>query len=287
MTNAVTGIMQSWPAARAWRKWAPVVAGMFFQDGMVYKANTLVWIMTDVVTAVTMPLIWLASYNGRAMIHGYTPTQMVVYYLTVLALTGLIESHVMWDMATDVKQGKFNNYLIRPYPMLEYMFTANLGWRLMRTLLSLPLLVLVALAFHHYLPHSSSVAQYHWGPAFWLAVVLGHMISFLLSYGLGLLSLWLYESRSIYELYYLLMLIFSGQIAPLTLLPPFLLNVIAWLPFPYVISFPVQIFLGRVSLTGAMARLRRANVLDRCRRGVPPRSYFWRGGVRRFTAFGI
>jgi ABC-2 type transport system permease protein len=269
--------------ARGWHKWRVVMA-MFFQDGLVYKANTLIWIMTDVVTAVTMPLIWLASYNGRSSLHGYTPSEMVVYYLVVLSLTGFIESHVMWDMANDVKQGKFNNYLIRPYPMLAYMYASNLGWRVMRTLLGLPLFVIVALAFRHYLK-SPGPWHYDIGPLFWLSVALGHGVSFFCAYTLGLLSLWLYEARSVYNLYYLPMLIFSGQIAPLALLPHILVRGVQWLPFPYTIAFPADIFLGHVSgpqlWAGLAAQAAWIGIGALCA------SALWRGGVRRYTAFGI
>jgi ABC-2 type transport system permease protein len=268
---------------RGWRTWRVVMA-MFFQDGLVYKANTLIWILTDVVTAVIMPLIWLASYNGRSHIQGFAPSEMVAYYLVVLALTGFVESHVMWDMANDVKQGKFNNYLIRPYSMLAYMYAANLGWRVMRTLLGLPLFSIVAIAFRHYLK-GVGPWQYDIGPVFWLSVVLGHLVSFFCAYALGLLSLWLYEARSVYNLYYLPMLIFSGQIAPLALLPHDMVRAVQWLPFPYTISFPAQIFLGRVSgaelWTGLLAQAAWIGIGACCATAL------WRGGVRRYTAFGI
>ncbi len=246
--------------ARSWRKWRTVLA-MFFQDGMVYKANAVIWILTDVVTAVTMPLIWLASYNGRGAIHGFAPSEMVTYYLVMLALTSFIESHILWDMASDVKQGKFNIYLIRPYSFLSYMYAANLGWRVMRTLLSIPLFALVFLAFRRYLPDAPG--HYHWGAAFWLAVALGHGVSFAITYALGLLSLWFYEVRSLYNFYYLPLLIFSGQLAPLALFPVGLQHVVRWLPFPYTLAFPVQVFLGKVNSAGSAVRPRRPVRLDR------------------------
>jgi ABC-2 type transport system permease protein len=267
----------------AWRKWRTVL-GLFFQDGLVYKANAFIWILTDLVTAVVMSLIWLASYNGRTQIHGFAPGDMVVYYLLVLALTGFIESHIMWDMSNDVKQGKFNVYLLRPYSFLAYMYAANLGWRLMRTLLSIPLFALVALAFRHYLPVWGS-GHYHVGPLFWLAVLLGHGVSFTLTYAMGLLSLWLYEARAAYNFYYLPLLICSGQIAPLVLLPLGLQRIIQWLPFPYTLAFPAGLFLGKVSgdevYRGLAAQVLWLGLSLLIAFGL------WHGGLRRYTAFGV
>lgn len=267
----------------AWRKWRALV-GMFVQDGLAYKANLVIWIMTDVVTAVTMPLIWLASYNGRAQIHGFAPSQMVTYYLVMLSLTGLIESHIMWDMAADVKSGKFNIYLIRPLSYLMYMYASNLGWRIMRTLLAVPIFALVAFAFRHYLPDLGA-GHYHMGPVFWLSVVLGHWVSFAITYAFGLLALWLYETRSLFNFYYLPLIIFSGQLAPLALLPRGLQDFVRWTPFPYTLAFPTSVFLGKAE--GVQIEIGLAGQVVWIVLGLLLAAWLWRGGLRRFTAFGI
>ncbi len=267
----------------AWRKWRALV-GMFVQDGLAYKANLIIWILTDAVTATVMPLIWLASYNGRGQIQGFSPSDMVLYYLVLLGLTGFIQSHVMWDMAGDVKSGKFNSYLIRPLSFMTYMLASNLGWRVMRTLLTVPLLALVAFGFRHYLPDLGA-GHYHIGPVFWLAVVLGHLVSFTLSYALGLLALWLYEVRSLFNFYYLPLVILSGQLAPLALLPSALTRFALWTPFPYTLAFPTDIFLGRLSLERIEMGLAAQAVWILI--SLFTASALWRGGVRRFAAFGI
>jgi len=265
----------------AWRTWW-VVLKMFFQDALAYRATAVIWIMTDVVTAVTMPLVWLASYNGRSSIHGFDPSQMVTYYLVLFALTGFIESHVMWDIGNDIKQGKFNIYLVRPFSYMAYVYASNLGWRAMRSLLAIPLFCALVLAFHRYI---GGISNIHFSAVFVLSVILGHFVSFCTAYMLGLLSLWLYEARSLFNFYYLPLLIFSGQIAPVALLPHRLQSAIVWTPWPYTLSFPTNILLGRVSqhdiLTGLAFQvgwIAISCIIARC---------LFRGGVKRFTAFGI
>jgi ABC-2 type transport system permease protein len=267
--------------ARGFRIWW-VVLNTFVQDSLVYRANAVIWMLTDVVTAVTMPLIWLASYNGRPTIHGFSPSQMVVYYLVILAVSSFVESHVMWEISHDVKQGKFNVYLIRPYSFAAYTYAANLGWRLVRTSVGVPLFALVVLAFHRYLPATMHVNA---GPTFWLAVLFGHFLSFTITHAIGLLSLWLYEVRSVYNFYYLPLMIFSGQIAPIALFPRAIREIIYYTPFPYTLAFPADIFLGRASereLAGGF-------IMQLVWIGIASMAaaVLWRGGVRRHTAFGI
>ena len=278
-----TQAVQKSRAYWAWRKWQALLK-IAVQDGLAYKANLVIWIMTDVTTAVVMPLIWLASYNGRAQIHGYTPSQMVLYYLVMLSLTGFIESHVMWDMASDVKQGKFNVYLIRPVSYLVSTFAGNLGWRVMRTVLAVPIFALVAFAFRRYLPDLGA-GHYHWGLVFWLSVILGHLVSFSITYAFGLLALWLYETRSLFNFYYLPLIIFSGQLAPISLLPATWRAGIYWLPFPYTLAFPTDVFLGKLDTGQIEGRLLMQVVWIAL--GLLSSWGLWRGGVRRFVAFGI
>ncbi|HEX5323827.1 MAG TPA: ABC-2 family transporter protein [Capsulimonadaceae bacterium] len=267
---------------KALTKWWAVYS-VFFQDALVYKANATIWLMTDTVPAILMPLIWLNSYNGRATIGGFTPSAMVVYYMVVLFLTCVVESHIMWDMNNDVKQGKFNVYLTRPYSYMAYAYASNLSWRLMRTIMFVPLFAVVLWLFHPWVRWNPQLYDFGW--RFWLAVVLGHVVSFGLTYAMGLLSLYLVEARSVYNFYYLPLVIFSGQIAPLTFFPQWMLTLARFLPFSYTLSLPAQIFIGHVH--GRDVWMGYAGQLAWIAVSFSAAALLWRGGLKRYTAFGI
>ncbi|MDR3711165.1 MAG: ABC-2 family transporter protein [Capsulimonadaceae bacterium] len=264
------------------RKWLRVY-GVFFADALAYKANAFIWLMTDAVPAFIMPLIWLSSYNGRTHIHGYSPSQMVIYYIAVLFLSSVIDSHIMWDMANDVKQGKFNIYLVRPYSYMLFCGAANLSWRLVRNLLFIPLFFIILAAFRPWVHFNA--AEYDFGWHFWLAIVLGHLLSFSISYALGLVALWVIETQSLYHFYYLPLIILNGQIAPLSFFPKGLREVAIFLPFNYTLGFPAQIFVKSISehgiYFGFAMQLAWTAIAFACAIGL------WRGGLKRYTAYGI
>ncbi|HEY3330001.1 MAG TPA: ABC-2 family transporter protein [Capsulimonadaceae bacterium] len=264
---------------RTWFK----MCGVFFSDALVYKANAVIWLMTDTVPAIVMPLIWLSSFNGRATIQGFNPSQMVIYYMVVLLLASLVESHVMWEMAGDVKQGKFNIYLTRPFSYMAYIGADNLSWRFMRTLISVPIFMLILAGFHKWVHWNAS--EYHYGWQFCLAVLLGHILSFCLSYTLGLLSLWLVETQSLFHFYYLPLVIFNGQIAPLSFFPASVRAVAKFLPFNYTLGFPAQIFTGTIAPSdialGFAVQCGWISV------ALFSSVFLWRGGLKRYTAYGI
>jgi len=267
---------------RSIRRWVCVYS-VFFQDALVYRANALIWLMTDTVPAIIMPLLWLSSYNGRASINGFTPSNMVMYYMVVLFLTCVVESHVMWDMANEIKQGKFNIYLTRPYSYRAYMYASNISWRLMRTFVFVPLFAMILLLFHRWVHWEPG--GYNFGWEFWVAVVLGHFVSFTISYALGLLGLYVVEVHSIYMFYYLPLIIFSGQLAPLSFFPPKVAALAMVLPFGYTLGFPAQVFIRHV--TGPAIWHGFAMQLLWIAVATAGTALLWRGGLKRYTAYGI
>src|SRR5436305_9595108 len=160
-------------AARASRAWGTVFS-VYLQDSLTYRSQALIWMMTDIVPAVLMPLVWLAAYNGRPAIAGFRPPDIVAYYLTTLALGNFMTAQIMWDIATDIREGRFSIYLTRPIGYMAFQYAGNLAWRLMRVGLFLPIFLLLLLFFRERLAWES----YYLGPAFWLAILGRHALSF-------------------------------------------------------------------------------------------------------------
>jgi ABC-2 type transport system permease protein len=283
MTAAIVANRSPLAALRAFVRTWLTIYGVFFQEALVYRANAMIWLMTDTVPAFVMPLIWLSSFNGRAEIQGYTPSHMVIYYMVVLFLASVVEAHIMWDMAADVKQGKFNIYLTRPFSYMAYCGASNLSWRLMRTLIFVPIFCVILAVFHKYVHWHAE--DYNFGWQFWLAVLFGHILSFCITYAMGLLALWLVETQSLFHFYYLPLIIFNGQLAPLTFFPKAVRDVAVFLPFNYTLGFPAQVFVR--GLTPHAVAFGFAMQLGWIAVAVVASVFLWRGGLKRFTAFGI
>lgn len=266
--------------AREARKWRRVFS-VFVQDALVYRAVAVVWILTDTIPALVMPLLWRASFNGRATIAGFSPSDFTAYYLVLLLVTNLIQCHVMWDMATEIKEGRFSSFLIRPFSYRAMHYLGFLAWRLMRTVLFLPVFALVVFVFRH----SLHWQDYQAGGPFFASLILGHFVSFFTTYAFGLLALFFVETRSLFNFWYMPLIIFSGQLAPLALFPPGWQTVAKFLPFRYTIALPTEIFLGRLSpaevAQGMLAQVVWIIV------GYAGGSLLWRAGLKRFTGVGL
>ena len=116
------------------RKWKAVFS-IYFQDGIAYRASGLIWVTIDLATAVTMPLVWArASHSGP--IGGFTTSDFILYYLCMLFLGSFITSHIMWELAMEIKEGfmaatsmKRAGNLTEPWTRAMVTSPPSSGWR--------------------------------------------------------------------------------------------------------------------------------------------------------------
>jgi ABC-type uncharacterized transport system permease subunit len=93
----------------------------------------------------------------------------------LLGVTNLVQCHQMWEIAAEIKEGRFSAFLIRPFSYQAMHYIAFLSWRLMRTTLFVPIFALALLLFRDQLGSS----EFSLRPAFFVSLVLGHFVSFL------------------------------------------------------------------------------------------------------------
>ncbi len=266
---------------RLWFRKARAVFSIYFQDSLAYRAQAIIWILTDVVPALVMPLVWLSAYNGRSSIGGYSPGEMVLYYLCMVTFTNFVVAHLMWDVAMEIKEGRFSVYLVRPFSYFQTLMISNLAWRVFRLMVFVPML---ALGIWIYAPHLTHL-RFEWGITFWLSLVMGHVVSFMLSYTLGLLALFFQEVYSVYNIYYIPMLFLSGQMVPIGVFPEWLQGVSRYMPFQYTVALPTEVFMGRVPESLAWQGIGMQIVWTVFLFGLS--KLFWRKGLLYYTGVGM
>lgn len=267
--------------AVAMRKWGALFS-IYFQETFAYRASMIIWILTDIVTSVTMPLVWINSNKlQEGSIQGFSQQGFVLYYLCNLLIIMFVTSHIMWDLATEIKEGQFTAYLMRPFSIFQLMFVRNLTWRLLRAALCTPIFLLFLWAFSGYL----GGASVYLGPWFWVSLILGHLVSFFTVYALAMIALIVQEAHSLFELYYVPMLFLSGQLFPISMLPDWARNLAYFFPFYFTAGLPTEILVGKVKVEQAptMVLIQLAWIAFAAVVG----QYIWKVGRRHYTAVGM
>jgi ABC-2 type transport system permease protein len=118
-------------------------------------------------------------------------------------------------------------------------------------------------------------------PAFVLSLVLCWQLMFNMNYALALLCLWSERVKSVDSWIYIMLFTLGGALFPLDFLSPGLRAAIGWLPFPWMINFPVELLAGDAPpVSGFAMQIGWIAVMVAIHRTL------WKLGRKRFGAVG-
>jgi ABC-2 type transport system permease protein len=154
----------------------------------------------------------------------------------------------MYEFDYRIREGLFSTSLLHPLHPIHEDIADNLSYKAA----TLPVLAGAAAAmtfvFHPAFRISAWMAL-----AFVPAMVLAFLVRFLVEWTVALAAFWTTRTGAINQIHYMAVLFFSGQIAPLALLPRPLQLVATVLPFRWAVGFPVELVLGRLTPAQAIA----------------------------------
>jgi len=220
------------------------LAKVTLQEYLVYRLNFLLWRFRRLVVILTLLFFWLAIYGTRNELLGYQRAQMLTYAIGVAFLRSVILASRTGDLVGQIRSGDLAKNLLRPWNIFKFYFTKDLvdkGLNLGFALVEISL-VFYFLKLSFYSPQS--VFNYF---LFFLICLFSMFLYFLISFWLSLLSFWVDQPWAPRWLFGIIFLEFlSGGFFPLDVLPPAVVKVASFTPFPYLIYFPLKIWLEQV-----------------------------------------
>src|SRR5215211_1517223 len=246
-----------------------------------YRANLIMYLLYWLVSPIIYLAVWTSIANSKGSVSGLTANDFVTYYMTLLIVDQITSNIVIHTFAYKVQDGTLSAELIRPiHPMLTNALVNNIAFKVLTMIGFIPIWIVL---FFLYGPDFSNVTITSVLSAV-PAVMMGFLVGFLLSASITSLAFWTTRVYSIHEFYYAMILLFSGQFVPLTLMPKLIQDIAQYLPFQMLIYFPIQLILGKLSsaqitqgyLVGIVWLLTSIIVFN----------LIWRNGVKRFSAVG-
>ena len=215
------------------------------QSNFVYRWNFFLRSLFGLFPLLGTVFIWGAIFEAKGGgINSFDYASVVYYFLLVLVLDSLITpGDDEWQVATDIRDGQMNAFLVKPMNYLVYRLALFVSNRLLYTLMTLPVIILVFVVFRHYLVWPSS------GTTWILTIISVFMaasLQFLIAYSVAMLAFWMLEISTVVFIIYSFEYFLSGHMFPLGLMPMAFQNILKLLPFPYEIYFPISIFMGQV-----------------------------------------
>ena len=211
----------------------------------MYRWNFFLRSLFGLFPLVGTVFIWGAIFEAKGGgINNFDYASVVYYFLLVLVLDSLITpGDDEWQVATDIRDGQMNSFLVKPMNYLVYRMALFVSNRLLYTVVTLPVVILVFVVFQHYLVWPSSWAT--WILAV-ISVFLAASLQFLISYSVAMLAFWMLEISTVVFIIYSFEYFLSGHMFPLGFMPVAFQEVLKLLPFPYELYFPISIFMGKV-----------------------------------------
>jgi ABC-2 type transport system permease protein len=262
---------------RAAAKAYPSLLRTGFASAVAYRAEFLIWMFST-----NMPLIMLALWAAVARsgpVGAYTQAGFAAYYLCTLLVRLLTGSWVVWELTMEIRQGTLALRLLRPiHPLLAYS-AENLAAVPLRGIVTIPVLAILLWISRQQLGHD---------PVLWLmlapALLGAWLLTFLVMALIGTLALYVESATSVFEAWLGISAVLSGYLIPLDLFPKAVQQVALVLPFRFLLSFPVELMLGKPSREHALLLL--GGQWAYVAAALVATNLVWRAGLRRYSAYG-
>lgn len=243
-----------------------------------YRAGTLIWMITNI-----MPLVMLAVWYALAEdgpIGSYSQADFVAYYLLITFLRQMTAVWVIHELDYQIRHGQLSSKLLHPINPIHEFMSDNLADKIFRLVILIPLAVVAFIIFPnvHYdiTPVTLALAL--------VALAAAWAMRFLSQYTVALFSFWVSQAETLHEIWYATWLLIGGMVAPIELFPAPIAAVAKWLPFRFMLSFPAEIMLGRLTTQDLLFGLG-ATAFWLALMIVTYR-FVWRRGLRQFSAYG-
>jgi ABC-2 type transport system permease protein len=245
---------------------------------MQYRSFFFVLAFGWMVPPLAALFVWLAA-TGQGSIGGLGRGQFVAYYLTLVLVNQFTYAQANWTVGDHIRLGNLNTWLMRPLPTAFNPLADEIAGKVVTLVFVIPVSLVLAVLLRP--AWNSDLAHVL---LFIPALIMAWALRFLWGYALALLAFWSSRADALLALQDALVFIFSGIVAPTALLPGGLQIVARWLPFRYMIGYPVEVLVQQpdvVQLWQGFALQAGWLVVAALMTAL-----LWRVGLRRYTALG-
>ena len=214
---------------------------IYLLDALTYRGDLLLFTLSGITQPIINIFIWLSISGSVAT--PLTKIEFIQYFILVILIGTWTSAWAGGFISADIRLGKISPHLLKPVSFIYHQIANNFGEKIIKTIYLLPFVVFLALSFNFKLP----LTDYFQGTSFLLAITVSTLLLFIIDVCIGFGAFWLDDTTAIFEFFGISMFFFSGKFIPLAMMPKIIQQISEILPFRYMLSFPIEIFLGKLS----------------------------------------
>jgi len=255
-----------------------------FQQEFAYRLNFILWRVRNIFQILLTYFLWSTVFaSPQTQIFGYDRTKILTYVFGIMIVRALVFSARAMDVSGDIANGDLSNYLVKPISYFKYWFTRDISSKALNLIFATVefvglFLILRPPFFFQTNPLTLFI--------FLISIILAIFIYFFLLFLISSIPFWAPEIGwgSHFLVTVVIIEALSGSLFPINILPLGLQLVTLALPFPYLIYFPVEVYLGNIGgnalIGGLMVAIAWTGVL------WFTLNFVWQKGLRVYQAMG-
>lgn len=190
-----------------------------------------------------MLFLWKSIFDhaGTEVVFGYTFSQVVLYTIVARIVSFIILPDIAGTLSGQIKSGGLSSMLVRPINFFSYHLATSWGNKAFSMIVILILTAILLAMLSLSLGFALSLIHILLFP---LCLAMSFVINYFFYCVLGMLSFWVLQIDGIYGAVFIVVNVLSGGYFPLSVFGPAFNRIAAFLPFPYMLQFPVNALSG-------------------------------------------
>ncbi len=255
-----------------------------FQQEFAYRLNFILWRLRNVIQIFIIFFLWDTVFtNPNQEIFGYNRDKILTYVFGILILRSIVLSTRAIDISGEISRGDIMNYLVKPVNYFNYWFTRDISSKALNLMFAVfEAVILFFILKPPFYVQTDPILLF----LFIISVVVAILLFFHLLLIVNMIAFWAPESgwAGQYLFVYIFTEALSGAIFPIDILPSGLQQIVYSLPFPYLLFFPLQVYLGKLPLDTTIAGLGVAIVWTTALFFAS--RFVWNRGIKQYVTYG-
>lgn len=215
-------------------------------EGFTYRLNFIMWRLRTVLQFFALYLMWWLIYQSTDQLFDYSRSAIFTYILASSILRSFVFSSRSVTVGVEIATGDLNNYLTKPVSYFSHWLSRDLADKALNIfflIIEVTAIIILLKPPLISLPSAATIALTI------AAAILALLMYFIFSFLVSTFAFW-YPEHNGWPMRFLIFMILefvAGGVFPLDILPTAIYQIVRYLPPAYMLFFPSQIFLGRLS----------------------------------------
>jgi ABC-2 type transport system permease protein len=212
-----------------------------------YRFSFFIELLNSFFPIIVQFFVWSAVYGSSkaSVINGLTFEELIMYIAIASLMSKILTPGIEDEISNDIRNGGLNIHLVRPISYFKSKIFTSVGRNGIHMLISLPIILVIYVMLAVYWQMPSSLFNI---VLFLVSIIFSFLLDFCLFYCLSLIAFWTTQTWGIMIAFRIIINILSGGVLPLRVLGNLIDSISIYLPFRYIIEFPICILQGNYSV---------------------------------------